>query len=334
MSFPDAPAETVAAREIARHLCLRFHEVPFDAAHATEVLGCAGREWPDPVGDTSIVVAHRVAEAALQLGARGLVDGTAGGTADNRRRTSMRLARVPELGSRLAAAIYSRSGVWRRESGRLERALRLGASAHVPLPAGALVQNSLDGIAYGVPRDVGRELAAAIARPVEAFPGGPLSRDAFAVTALVQQGAGRWAAKTLGPASHSGVPAVIPFLAGEVCVAKLLTMDGPWTGGASKPLFRMELERHLPRELVYRGKHAFMAPMRQVMAVARVRDAVAAAVEPGRPLAAYVRPTIVHRLLADAQAGRPLGSKQAGFMWTLAFTDRWLRDVDSRAVEG
>lgn len=332
MSFADAPAETTAAGAIARHLELTLREIAFDAGHIGTVLSQAGRWWPFPVGNASLIAGQQLFAEALSANARGIVDGSSGGTADTRRSLWQRATSIPPPISATAARLHRGLGLWPGEGGRVERVLRAASRGHgLRLPAAALTQNSLDGICYRVPAGAARAISTALASQAAEMPGGAAGAQGFVVASAVHHGAARWSTKFTGPAWSRGMAVVLPSLTEAVVEAKLAIMATEWGTTAGKTLQRLELLRRLPRELVHRPKHAFMSPMQDVVATPELRSSVEGALAPGAPLADLLLAANVRRLLALIAEGRRIGDKQAGFLWTVAFVDHWLRDTDLRS---
>lgn len=329
LEFREMPDETEVATAFARILGYPFHRRVLEPAHALRVLEQAARLWPSPFGDTSLIAGHAVMEMALGLGSRVVIDATGpyGFRPRQVRGWTLPARLLPGPAVALAAWLYRTTTVWHSEPSGFEKLLRAGARLHgVPLPHAATVQNLLDGIAYAVPGEVAGRMAAAMDAVIEELPGGRRGREAFETAEIVHVHANRWLAKLTGPASAAGASIMTPFLNDRLIGLRLRTINEPWQDAYKVPL-RMAMTERLPADLVYRPKSPFITPMAAVLALPEVREQVAAAIEPGSPLGDLVRPAPVGWLLAQAAKGRLPSTRQAGFLWTLAFAGRWLRDT-------
>lgn len=323
---PDDP-EAAHALRVAAHLRLGCERVTHTAHDATQVIDRLARDYAFPFGDLSTLPSNMLVHAALGTGAgqaTAVIEGTGADGAFGLAATYPRWRTVFAMPAplRLAgSAAYDWLRLWRFNSYG-ERVLRfVRKSTRLGMGPAILAQNSLDGIAFDVPGAAVREPDPQTITPEER-----LSQLDLAWVC-----AGRMAPKTFDPLRARGIRPIYPYLEPDmVQISSSVSWTVKSAGGEEKALLKTLLARQLPAALVYRRKSGFTPPYRTTLATAPMQaffhDVVLA---PENPLLEWCQVATVRDLVTRVGGGADLSAGVVDFLWTLAFTSGWLRQLPS-----
>jgi len=137
------------------------------------------------------------------------------------------------------------------------------------------------------------------------------------------------APKTFDPLRARGVQPIYPYLEPDLLrVSSSVSWSVKSAGGEEKALLKTLLTRQLPASLVYRRKSGFTPPYRTTLATphlqAFLHDVV---LTPDNPLLESCDVPTVRDLVTRAGSAAPLSAGAVDFLWTLAFTSGWLRQL-------
>ncbi|MCK4412898.1 MAG: hypothetical protein KAY32_05085 [Candidatus Eisenbacteria sp.] len=319
------------ARKIAAHLGLPFRSLTDDPDAWDQPLERLARDYPQPLGDYSLVPTWRLARRVqAEAGTRCCVlDGTG---ADAIFRTFPKLARwqrlyrLPRPARLVASGLYAPLDGWLHDS-RAGR--RLGAartSLQLPFLLGSMIsENPLAGIAYDFPGRLRREVHAAITAGIAAcfaLPGEAMDSRGLDLRHVVCDLTGQKDAPLfLGQPLDIAYPFLVPPI-----VRLGLQEAIRWPGAdESKAVLKRLLARHLPAEWIYRPKRGFTPPIARGLRApgpqAALHEVVLAASNPLRP---FLKMRTISRMVAGTAAGRPLPHTTYNFIWTLLATSLWL----------
>jgi asparagine synthetase B (glutamine-hydrolysing) len=322
---PNDP-EAAHALRVAAHLRLACERVTHDPQDAIQVVDRLARDYAFPFGDLSTLPSNMLVHAALGTGgghATAVVEGTGADGAFGLAATYSRYRAVFSMPAPLrlvGSAAYDWLRLWRFNF-YFERALRfVRKSTRLGIEPAVLAQNSLDGIAFSVPRGV----VMSGPDPQTLTPEERLSQLDLAWVC-----AGRMAPKTFDPLRAAGVEPIYPYLEPDLLrVSSSLSWSVKSAGGEQKALLKTLLARQLPAALVYRGKSGFTPPYRTTLATPQLQaflhDVVLA---PDNPLLEWCDVPTVTDLVTRAGGGADLSAGAVDFLWTLAFTSGWLRQL-------
>jgi asparagine synthase (glutamine-hydrolysing) len=142
--------------------------------------------------------------------------------------------------------------------------------------------------------------------------------------------------KTFDPLHARSVPTFYPFL-NPPFLRALLTAD--WgaefrAGGAKGPLKALVAET-LPRELVYRPKSGFVAPLHQLFAAQPLQELFEKTVfAEANPLRRFFSEQVVRTLVHRSTRANGVGTGAYYFLWCLAFASQWSCHVETSRVSG
>jgi asparagine synthetase B (glutamine-hydrolysing) len=101
-------------------------------------------------------------------------------------------------------------------------------------------------------------------------------------------------------------------------------------GGEAKSVLKTILARQLPASLVYRKKSGFTPPYRATLASGPLQEFLHDVVlRPANPVLELCDVPTIRDLVkrAGSGGGAPLSAGAIDFLWTLAFTSGWLRQL-------
>jgi asparagine synthetase B (glutamine-hydrolysing) len=343
-AFGAEDGEGRLAREIASHLRLRCEHILFDPGNVTALLERVGRDYSFPFGDDSTIPTNLLVHASIKaLGpGRTILEGTGadGGFGPVVRRPDLwqRLYAVPASVRRLLGASYRWLRLWEHDP-YVPKARTLASLAHKSTCmqmeiAAVLSANALDGVAYCIPPDVREELGGVLGDPLRHW-GKHLSLgERLALLDLIYVCAGRFAAKSFDPLRRAGMDPVYPFLEPALLrVSFRLPWEEKTRGDEGKVLLKRLLAREIPRELVYRRKSAFDAPLSSVLARPDVQayfhDVV---LSDWNPVLDFLEVGVVRHLIELCRESKPLELSARRFLWTILFLSVWLTQVDNRLM--
>ncbi|HEU5348104.1 MAG TPA: asparagine synthase C-terminal domain-containing protein, partial [Ktedonobacterales bacterium] len=334
-SFGPDDEESVLAHEMAGYLGMQCELIPYDQSQCMGVLWRAAEDYSVPFGDYSVLPMNMMIHAALGPGTQtaSVIEGAG---ADDLFSAGLnysgwrRLYQLPWAARAAIGSVYKAGSVWRVDSriARVGRVLRRSAQMHLLL-AGAYAQNSLDGIAYRMPDAVREQLDAAFAiyrlGPVYHLP----REDQFSLTMVMHESAGRVAAKSLDPLRKRGIAQREPFLEPTMMrLALSLPWDQKSAGGEPKALLKELLAEHVPHEMVYRRKSAFVPPYDLLLTTEPMQAYLHEVVlSPSSPLAPYVDQAVVERMTRESQEWSSLNLEVYFFLWSLTFLTAWLYPI-------
>jgi asparagine synthetase B (glutamine-hydrolysing) len=235
---------------------------------------------------------------------------------------------VPRFLRRAVGAAYRASQLWRSDS-RAAHALRfVRKSARMPLSQAVIAQHALDGIALHSTPDMRRDVAETVRTSIEALTVGLEPPERLSLVDLVLVCAGRMAPKSFDPLRRYGLMPRYPYLE-----PPMLAVSGslPWAdkcaGRERKAPLKALLARDVPSDWVYRAKHGFTPPEREILSSPAAQERLHTTVlAPGGPLAGLCRADAV-RHLATLVRQVPVGSGVHDLLWVLLFTATWLEQV-------
>jgi asparagine synthetase B (glutamine-hydrolysing) len=324
-AFGPHDPEAAHALRVAAYLRLACERVTHDAHDMTHVLDRLARDYAFPFGDLSTLPTNLLVHAALGNGSQpdAVIEGTGADGAFGLSATYTRWRTVFAMPAplRMAGSVaYDWLRLWRFDFS-LERVLRfVRKSTHLGLGPAVLAQHALDGIAFDVP-------GGAAVREPDAQTLSPEERLSQLDLAWVC--AGRMAPKTFDPLRARGVHPIYPYLEPDLLQA---SSSVAWSvksaGGEEKALLKTLLARQLPASLVYRRKSGFTPPYRTTLASpplqAFLHDVV---LTPANPILEWCDVPTVRDLVTRAGRGAQLSAGAVDFLWTLAFTSGWLRQL-------
>jgi asparagine synthase (glutamine-hydrolysing) len=337
-SFGPDDDEATLARNMAAHLGLRCEHITYDDSGFMDVLWRATEDYSFPFGDYSVMPMNMMIHAALGPGTQVpcLIDGSG---ADDMFSIGLkypswrRLYRLSPTVRSTVAGMYQSGDIWRRSSrtARVGRVVR--RSAQLPLfQAGAMAQNSLDGIAYRTLQTVRDQLDDAFVTyrypVVRQLP----PADQFATLMTMNDSTGRVAPKSYDPLRQRGIRSYVPFL--EPAMVRL-ALSLPWSvksaRGKPKSLLKGLLAEQVPSEMVYRRKSAFIPPYESILTSPPMQSYLREIVlSPSSPLAPFYDRGVVERMVEQTQTWTKLNLEVYFFLWTLTFTTAWLYALHAR----
>ncbi len=339
-SFGPDDRESNLARDMAAHLGLRCAHIPYDDTGFMDVLWRATEDYSFPFSDYSVLPMNMMIHAALgpNVQVPCLIDGSG---ADDMFGIGLkypgwrRLYKLSHATRSAVAGMYQSGGMWQRNSrvARVGRVVR--RSAQMPLlQAGAMAQNSLDGIAYLTPQTARDQLDDAFVSyrypVVRQLP----PADQFATLMTINESTERVAAKSYDPLRRRGIRSYSPFL--EPAMVRL-ALSVPWNvksaRGKPKSILKGLLADQVPSEMVYRRKSGFIPPYESILASQPMQSYLREIVlSPSSPLAPYFDRAVVERMVDHAQEWKRLNLEvYYFFLWTLIFLTAWLYPLHHRA---
>lgn len=337
-SFDRDHPESRLALRMAEHLGVPCRQIYYAQEDVEAMLAAIPRDYSYPFGDYATILtnilAHRSADEVDGL--RSAIDGTG---ADSNFGLGMekfaiwrRIYQSPTFLRRLGAALYSGARLWRFDT-KWERLVR-GTRQSLQMPlrtASSISQNCLDGISYHVTPDEREAIEDAILHRVLAICPSDDVQDQFSALELLHLCAGECTAKMYDPLRRRGVLPVFPFLEPAMLNASFsMSWAVKCEGGVQKAILKRLLARHVPRELVYRKKSPFVAPLRRILAypavVAMFRDRILAE---DNPIAALVDRPVVGAMLERASRGAVLSNAVYNFFWALMMGTAWFDGVQA-----
>jgi asparagine synthase (glutamine-hydrolysing) len=324
-AFGPHDPEAAHALKVAAYLHLACERVTHEAGHATQVLDRLATDYAFPFGDLSTLPTNLLVHAALggfRSTPLAVVEGTGADGAFGLSATYRRWRTVFAMPAPLrlvGSAAYDWLRLWRFNF-YLERVLRfVRKSTRLGIHPAVLAQHSLDGIAFNVPS------GAAVAEPAETVS----AEERLSLLDLAWVCAGRMAPKTFDPLRARGVHPIYPYLEPDMVQA---SSSVAWSvksaGGEEKSLLKTMLARQLPMPLVYRRKSGFTPPYRTTLASAPLQAFLHDVVlTPHNPMLDWCDVGTVRALITRAGSGAHLSAGAVDFLWTLAFTSGWLRQL-------
>jgi hypothetical protein len=332
---PDDTSARIAG-EVAAHLGLPYEQVVWQPSNIPVVLERLGRDYVYPFGDPATIPGNLLVHESLALvpSARSAVTGIGAGPAfgqclalDERWR---RAACVPRPFVLAGGAAYKALNLWRYPS-IAERAGSVLRRMMTASPSEAsLAQNALDGIAYQIPRHVYGEIQQAIHTYVKVFLNGTKSIfDQRSILHPIKYSAHDFSAIAHTPLAARGLITANPYIEPRILRLRVaLTAEQLCPDKVPKGLLKRMLARHVPPELVYMPARAFIPPFHEIFNHPAMSEFLRETVfSRDNPLVEFVHAERAQEMTRRIQQGRPVSSGARKFVWTLAFTSGWLRQV-------
>jgi asparagine synthase (glutamine-hydrolysing) len=332
-SMAEHDPETDQAAALARHLGLTLEIVHDRDGDDFCLFDRLANIWPEPFGDPSTLPTYALSRAVidrLRLGGDGssrvVLDGTGAdgcfGMFDRAQAWHAVFA-VPRALRRLGASAYSAARLWRR-TGAIERRLRLSRrSCQMPALPAAIAQNPLLGIAYSTSTGAQEAVVGLLRQWLEhCLPcADEPARLAGLDLGLVCANIFAQKNKPVFDASAHGIE--YPFL-DQRMVGLALRRAVRWPRLESKGVLKAALAEQVPRELVYRRKSGFVAPLRNKFAHPRFLTLFDHLLDSASPLAGTLNRAWLQRVRRDLRAARALPPQTCNFIWAAVFTNHWL----------
>ena len=331
LSSHQHDGETGNARSIANSLGLQLTVIQDDQRHLQKVLETAGSVYYLPFGDCSVVSTSFLAqEIVTRFPDRGVVlDGVGADGCFGLSRKSynyLNLYRLPAWMRRLAARAY-RSGRCYASYGQLEHIFRvIRRSAQLSFPLVGVAQNPLLGIAYhfneNLIDEVGRLILAWLA-------GGTEGHDCSSELSALDVGltcCRMFAQKTRPLFDELNMEIRFPFLASDVFEFALAFRD-PEGEREPKLVLKQILASQIPAEQVYRKKIGFPVTPMVMFRDQYFLDILDEVISGGGQLGSTLDLAVLRKLRQRLIAGLPLNWQVYNFLWTVVFTQEWLRQV-------
>jgi len=327
-AFGPHDHEAAHAQRVAAQLRLACERVTHDANDTAQVLSRLGRDYAYPFGDLSTLPSNLLVHAALKNGSTppAVIEGTGADGAFGLAASYGRYRTIFALPAALRVAgskAYDLLRLWRFNL-PLERVLRfVRKSTRLDIGPAVLALNSLDGIAYDVPTGGSASLPASDGESL-------LPEEHLSQLDLAWVCAGRMAPKTFDPLRGRGVHPIYPYLEPSLlAVSSSLSWSVKSAGGEAKSVLKTILARQLPASLVYRKKSGFTPSYRTTLASGPLQEFLHDVVlTPANPVLEWCDVPTIRDLVKRAHGkGAPLSAGAIDFLWTLAFTSGWLRQL-------
>jgi asparagine synthase (glutamine-hydrolysing) len=326
-AFGAEDPEAAHALRVASHLHLACDRITHDASHSAQVLERIGRDYGYPFGDLSTLPTNLLVHAAFGSSSTlpAVIEGTgadgAFGVAASYGRWRSVFA-VPAPLRLAGRAAYDWLRLWRFNF-HLERVLRfVRKSTRLGIAPAVLAHHSLDGIAFDLPAGVRAELP--VPNETQLTP-----EERLSLLDLAWVCAGRMAPKTFDPLRSRGIQPIYPYLEPDLIrMSSSVAWSVKSAKGEEKSLLKTLLARELPKPLVYRKKSGFTPPYRTTLATASLQAFLHDVVlSRANPVLEWCDVGTVRDLVERAGSGAEVSAGAVDFLWTLAFTSGWLRQL-------
>lgn len=339
-SFGGNDDESTLAEKMAKHLGLGFVRTSDQDHDSLEVLGDIAEIFLHPFGDPSSSPTYALARAVIDRfsPSRVILDGTGADGAFGLFSKVLfykKLNRIPQVIRQSVGYIYGAAQYWTTVSSveRIARILR--RSSQLPMYLAGIARNPLANIAYHVRPDIRREVleltnawvnSTVISRNIEAqLPATDLALNCSRVLAQ----------KTKSVFNAYERKVVYPFLDSRM-VGLALQRARYWPGrDEPKKVLKAILASHVPSDMAYRPKSAFIGPYRTIFSrpeFLRVFDRLLAH---KTALTEFVDLSVLKKLRDRVQSQTPLPDQTYWFIWTVIFAHCWLEQLERRSsLEG
>lgn len=328
--------ESMLAERMAKHLGLGFVRTSGRDHDSLEVLGDIGGIFARPFGDPSSSVTYALARAMIDRfsSSRVILDGTGADGAFGLFSKALfykKLNRIPHVIRQSVGYIYGAAQYWTTVS-PVERAARiLRRSSQLPMFLAGIARNPLANIAYRVPPDIRREVieltnawvnSIVLSRSIEAqLPAADLAINCSRVLAQ----------KTKSVFDAYDRKVVYPFLDSRM-VGLALQRARYWPGGDEpKRVLKAILASHVPSDMVYRPKSAFIGPYRTMFSRPEFLRAFDRVLECKTALTEFVDLPVLKKLRDRVQSQIALPDQTYWFIWTAIFAHCWLEQLERRS---
>lgn len=335
-SFGDGDPDTAAARQVAAELDLEYGEIAHDPSRLSALFQRLPTDYMYPFCDLSTIPTNSLVHEILSKwpGAKTVLDGTGADAAFGHAAGLEQwnwVYSVPQPGRAALAAAYRGLGLWKRPAWRLESWSRKARrSLSLPDRLGVVLgQQSLDSIAYRIPKEIRQALLEAVREFVGGFVENSDEPTRLSFIDLSLASAGRFAAKTCAPLGNHAVRPEYPFLAAGMLQA---AYGLPWfhkcRDGQGKTVLKDLLTEPLDSHLVHRPKQGFVPPVERIFATGDMRAFLLDECgEGGGPVREYLDRDWLSRALERVAERKSLARTAYNLLWTCAFTSRWLREM-------
>jgi len=338
-SFGTHDQEGCLARQMAKHLGLKYHQVTHDTGKVSELLNRLGRDYSFPFGDFSTIPTNILVQESLVPGDDPLtvMEGTGADGAFGLAAAYSRwkwIYAVPCPMRRMTDSAYGGLNLWKRNT-RTERLARfVRKSVHMSLGHAVVAQNALEGIAYSTPDYIRADLEQAIRTKLEVLSAGAEPKERLSLLDLVWVCAGVMAAKSFDPLRIRGIQPFYPYLEFPmVSLSTSLSWDEKCEAGEAKAPLKKLLARSVPEEWVYRPKSGFTPPYKEIFGSKPFQDFLHDVVlSPRNPLIAFCRIENVTTMIERARHHQSLSIGACDFLWALTFSSGWLDQLPKQGI--
>jgi asparagine synthase (glutamine-hydrolysing) len=335
-SFGPEDAEGKLALEMAALLKMPCEQLVYDEKAFPEMLARIGKEFSFPFGDSSAIPVNLMIHSTLsRLGAiRTVIEGvgpdqTFGAKLQDKK--WRRAESTPAVARAAAAGLYRGLKLWEKES-------KLGTVSNILRKrwqmkrnsAQLMAINSLDGIAYTIPRQERSRLTACIGEYIEALGAGLDPNDQSCLVNLLHFAIGTVCGKSTDLYRLLDLQAINPYMSPEMIrLSFMLPHRVRSAGGQAKSLLKKLVVRDVPADMIYRPKKGFDPPIARMMGQPAMLDCLQRQVlSDANPLLEYIHQPVLQRMIRRIKEGGRLSYDTYRFIWMVLFTTLWLDQQD------
>ncbi len=341
LSFELHGEATEQALAMATRLGLSCQVVTYSPAYVNRTLESIARHYTFPFGDLSLTPTYMLVEDILQPNnsSGSVIEGTGGDGAFGLAGLQLewaRFYRIPIFVRQLLDKGYSSLKLWQSPSASEARLRKVHRSLNMPLAHAAILGNTtLNGIAYGIPKEIAKNLQQAFDENFKELSDSLDLESQMVLLDLAHVCAGRFAAKTSQPLRQSGIEVYYPYLEPPMVDLSLSIHWRLKSQAGKKWLLKRLLAENLPTEMVYRPKESFLPPLSELFLQTGLQAALYDVVLAGKnPIRDSFSHKVAQFLVSRTRAGLPLSLAAYNFLWTLAFATLWLQQIlDSETLE-
>jgi asparagine synthetase B (glutamine-hydrolysing) len=191
--------------------------------------------------------------------------------------------------------------------------------------------HALHGIGYRVSEAARRQVRDSAAEWLGRIEGkGPATRLTALDLALTCSGVFAQKSRSLFDASKLEV--IYPFLADEMVETALNAVTWPGRDSEPKSILKAALSRQTPKQMVYRKKSAFVAPLEEQFRRGAFLRAFDRLNDSNAPLAPFIDRKFLRLIRPSLAGGERLPAPTASLVWTAIFVNQWLEQVQESKV--
>jgi len=328
--------ESFLAENMAKHLGLSFLRINDRDYNSFEMLNRIANTFRCPFGDHSSLPTYNLSFAVLEnfSKSRVIIDGTGadgafglfGKTSDFRK-----LYSIPRTFRKVMGYLYKAKGYWKNVS-RIEYFLRLcRRSVQMPMLQASIAQNPLLGITYHVQDSIYFNVLDLIERWMKSTI--PSDNDKVRLSAidLALVCSEIFAQKNKSIFDAHSRQIIYPFL--DHRMVELALQRACYWPGSKQPKWVLKsiLASHVPQDMVYRSKSAFIAPIRQKFSQLEFLKAFDQLLNSKSVLTDVLDLVKMNQLRKIIVDEAPLPSQTYNFIWVAVFTNLWLSQLEHSA---
>jgi len=330
--FGPDDAEGKAALAVASLLNMPCTQIAYREQDFAEMLTRIGREYSFPFGDSSTIPMNLMVHLSLsQIGTDGsVIEGVGPDQLFSDKLIDQKWALAQSLPvwlQALGSDVYQWLELWENEC-------RLGTLTNIirklrQMPrifAQVMAINSLDGIAYKIPKQNRIELYQTIQANILDLADGLDTVDQYCLLNLIHFAVGTVGAKSCDLYRLYNLHLHVPYLMREIIeLGFSLPISVRASDGVDKSLLKKLLLRSVPKEIVFRPKKGFDPPFMRMAAQPAMQDYLLhVALADQDPLLGFMRKRVLDRLYAKILQGQQLSYDAYRFTWLVLFTSIWL----------